>query len=139
MTEDIRQEKFGIMMMSVIYGILVVSILFAVYSLLVVFVQLCKRAILWYKYRNVSKVMPIKSDLDVSALNSSTVPIVSNRIQNTKGKYFITQLVGPINLELIHHRNRKGINVLISYLDDDNKNASKKKDINIKTKKVYLG
>ena len=49
MSETTRQSVFGTIMVVILYGIIVVSISFALFSLILILFQLCKRAILWFK------------------------------------------------------------------------------------------
>ena len=61
LTESTRLFDYGTTMVVILYGIIVVSISFALFSLILILFQLCKRAILWYKNRNTSQVKPIEA------------------------------------------------------------------------------
>lgn len=85
-TQEGKQENIGMIMVVLLYGMIAVSILFALYSLLLVLFHLLKRAISWCKNRKLHKgrVLP----------NSNGSPEIA-----TESK---------VNLESIHAKREKG-------------------------------
>ena len=79
MSEKQRQNTIGEIMVVILYGIIVVSISFALFSLILILFQLCKRAILWYKNRNVSKVKPNENVNETTMIFRNTRKIYMTR------------------------------------------------------------
>jgi hypothetical protein len=81
-TDMQRQVDIGGVLLFLIYGIIVVSILFALFSLILILFQLCKRAILWYKQRKVVKPQPVS--IQNAVLSSSQMP---SSFQSSSGQW----------------------------------------------------
>jgi hypothetical protein len=79
LSEKQRQNTIGEIMVVILYGIIVVSISFALFSLILILFQLCKRAILWYKNRNVSKVKPNENVNETTMIIRNTRKIYMTR------------------------------------------------------------
>ena len=108
-SERLRGEIIAVIMVVSVYGIIVVSISFALFSLILILFQLCKRAILWCRSR--SRRMTLDSLAKVSPLsNNSNSPRI--RASNFTNRARLQGLIRP--------------KVIVKFMDDKNEETGKK-------------
>ena len=104
-TQEGKQENIGIIMAVLLYGMMAVSILFAVYSLILILFRLLKRAVLWLKNRKLSKgkVLPISnSSPEIGA--ESKIHLETIRAKTEKGTPLDSKdLMSPKNLNSLNN------------------------------------
>ena len=74
-SDSLRQGIISVIMVVSVYGIIVVSISFALFSLILILFQLCKRAILWCRSRckKPSKMQPLNIVISIKNIKKSMI------------------------------------------------------------------